>query len=57
MKLTKPPKLVTFVQADFPSGETAGASVVLALTIGSDGKVRDVQTSFTRAVRDSTSLP
>lgn len=42
VRLTKAPRLVTFVQAEFPPGETHAAQVVLAITIGSDGRVRDV---------------
>ena len=43
-RLTKAPKLVTFVPADYPESEkTAGktASVVLQIGIGADGKVTD----------------
>jgi TonB family protein len=40
-KLTKMPKLVTFAPADFPAGETRSSHVVLALTIGVDGRVSE----------------
>lgn len=43
-KLTRPPKLATFVEADYPEAERAAgrsASVVLRLTIASDGSVTD----------------
>ena len=40
--LTKPPKLVKFVQAEYPAGETRASTVVLAITIGTDGKVHGV---------------
>lgn len=42
VRLTKAPKLVTFVQAEYPSGETQSAEVLLAVTIGIDGKVHHV---------------
>jgi len=42
VRMTKAPKLVTFVQAEFPTGETGSADVALAITIGADGNVRDV---------------
>jgi TonB family protein len=44
-RLTKPPKLVTFVEADYPESEKAAgkaAAVVLRIGIGSDGAVTDV---------------
>src|SRR4051794_33824249 len=43
-KVTKPPKLLKFFQAPYPESERASgakASVVLALSIGGDGKVAD----------------
>jgi TonB family protein len=41
-QLTKPPELLTFVEAAFPPSETGKtASVVLAVTIGEDGLVED----------------
>jgi TonB family protein len=45
-RLTKPPKLVTFVEADYPESEKAAgktASVVLQLGIAADGSVSDVK--------------
>lgn len=44
-RLTKPPKLVTFVDADYPESERAAgkaAAVVLRIGIGADGNVTDV---------------
>jgi TonB family protein len=44
-RLTKAPKLVTFVEADYPESEkSAGktAAVVLQIGVGADGKVTDV---------------
>jgi TonB family protein len=44
-RLTKPPKLVTFVEADYPESEKAAgktAAVVLQIGIAADGKVSDV---------------
>jgi TonB family protein len=44
-RLTKPPKLVSFVEAEYPESEkSAGktAAVVLQIGIGADGKVTDV---------------
>ena len=40
--LTKAPKLVHFVQAEFPRGEKGSSTVILAITIDADGKVREV---------------
>jgi TonB family protein len=43
-KLTRPPKLVTFVEADYPEAERAAgraATVVLRLTIAADGSVKE----------------
>ncbi|HEU4408909.1 MAG TPA: TonB-dependent receptor [Polyangiaceae bacterium] len=43
-KLTRPPKLVTFVEADYPEAERAAgrsAAVVLRLTVAADGSVSD----------------
>jgi TonB family protein len=42
VRMTRAPKLVAFVQAEFPAGETRAAEVVLAITIAVDGKVREV---------------
>jgi TonB family protein len=41
-RLTKEPRLVTFVDAEFPTEEKRSALVKLAITIAADGKVRDV---------------
>jgi TonB family protein len=44
-RLTKPPKLVTFVEAEYPESENSAgktAAVVLQIGIGADGKVTDV---------------
>src|SRR5262245_35512063 len=43
-RLTKPPKLVTFVEANYPESEKAAgrtAAVVLEIGIGADGTVTD----------------
>ena len=43
-RLTKPPKLVTFVEAEYPESEKAAgrtAAVVLEIGIGADGTVTD----------------
>ncbi|MGD0675053.1 MAG: TonB-dependent receptor [Polyangiaceae bacterium] len=40
--VTKLPQLLTAVKAEFPGGDTHAAEVVLAITIGVDGRVRDV---------------
>ncbi|HEX8792783.1 MAG TPA: TonB family protein, partial [Polyangiaceae bacterium] len=42
VKLTKAPVLVHPVQPEFPAGEGQGATVVLAVTLGTDGAVKDV---------------
>lgn len=47
-KLTRPPKLVTFVEAPYPASERAlgrAAAVVLQVAIGADGKVVDAVVS------------
>jgi TonB family protein len=44
-RLTKPPKLVSFVEAEYPESEKAAgktAAVVLQIGIGADGNVTDV---------------
>jgi TonB family protein len=41
-RLTKEPKLVTFIAAPFPANEARSATVKLAITIAIDGSVRDV---------------
>ncbi|MGD0525099.1 MAG: energy transducer TonB, partial [Polyangiaceae bacterium] len=41
VRVTKPPKLVRFVEAEIPAGEARSADVVLAITVGADGAVRD----------------
>jgi TonB family protein len=44
-KLTKPPKLVTFVEAEYPPSERAAgkaATVTLRITIGADGRPSEV---------------
>jgi TonB family protein len=40
--VTKPPKLLTFNRPEYPGGETRSAEVVLAITLGIDGRIRDV---------------
>jgi TonB family protein len=42
VRLTRAPRLTGFVQAKYPGGETRAATVAIAITIGVDGKVRDV---------------
>jgi TonB family protein len=45
-RLTKPPKLVTFVEAEYPESEKAAnkaAAVVVQIGIGADGSVTDVK--------------
>ncbi|HEY5241970.1 MAG TPA: TonB family protein, partial [Polyangiaceae bacterium] len=42
VRMTKAPKLVRFVEAELPRDEHRSAEVVLAITIGADGVVRDV---------------
>ena len=45
-RLTRPPRLATFVKADYPEAEKAAgreATVVLQLTIAADGKVSEAQ--------------
>jgi TonB family protein len=42
VELTKPPALVREAPATYPAGESRAARVVLAITIGSEGSVRDV---------------
>ncbi|HVJ88909.1 MAG TPA: TonB-dependent receptor, partial [Labilithrix sp.] len=42
-KLTKPPRVIKFVEAEHPKGIDRAASVVLAVTISKEGTVSDVQ--------------
>jgi TonB family protein len=42
VRLTKAPKLVKPAQPELPPGETRASTVVLAITIGTDGRVHDV---------------
>jgi TonB family protein len=42
VRLTKAPVLVRAERSAYPAGESRASRVVLALTIGSDGRVRDV---------------
>jgi TonB family protein len=42
VQVTKPPALVREAPATYPAGESRAARVVLAITIGGDGSVRDV---------------
>jgi TonB family protein len=42
-KLTKPPRVVKFVEAEHPKGEERAATVVLSVTISAKGNVDDVK--------------
>src|SRR5690242_13177558 len=42
-KLTKPPRVVKFVEAEHPQGENRAATVVLSVTIAATGNVDDVK--------------